>query len=222
MSMTLADKWSALFHNVLQLEDRVTADIAWDAWLLIDALCDTWRRAQEQDGYEPDSIVTAQARKVLDALRAKSQANPVMEPWPIAILQIWELKPPFHASAGSLLKADWDTFKGLATRKAVPVSDASGSACLWVIAAAEPLRKAWQHVCDVLLAGTRWQVHAVADIGLVPVPHSGHKAVIIMGSPWDAEAQTPLVAQWRSRRQDNARADLLYVHDVASAMAIIT
>ena len=222
MSMTLADKWSALFHNVLQLEDRVTDDIASDALLLIEALHDAWRRAQEQDGYEPDSIVTAQARTVLDTLRAKARANPATEPWPIATFQRWELKPPFHASASSLLKADWDTFKGLATRKGVPVSDASGSACMWVIAAAEPLRKAWQRVCDVLLAGTRWQVHAVADIGRVPIPGSGHRAVIIMGSPWDAEAQAPLITQWRNRRQDSSRADLLYVHDVASAMAIIT
>ncbi len=193
MYISLADKWSELFHCVLQLEDRVTADIASDALLLIEALHDAWRRAQEQDGYELDPTITAQAQMVLDALEAKSQDKPVTAPWPIGTLQNWELKPPFHAADRSLLKADWNTFKALAARRQAPGPDVSGSPCLWIIAAAVPLRKAWQRVCHVLLAGTCWTIKAVPSLTEIPSVVDKPDGLSLFGSPWDAESQMPLL-----------------------------
>lgn len=193
MSMSLADKWTALFHNGLQLEGRVTSDIASDALLLIEALHDAWRRAQEQDGYELDPTVTAQAQMVLDALQAKSQDKPLAAPWPIGTLQNWELKPPFHSATGLLLKADWNTFKALAARREAPGPDVSGSPSLWIIAAAVPLRKAWQRVCHVLLAGTCWTIKAVPSLTEIPSAVDKPNGLTLFGSPWDAESQMPLL-----------------------------
>lgn len=200
MRTTLAHKWSALFHHVLQHETRVTPEIAADALLLIEFLFDEWKGELRVRDYCPDARLLEEASIVIGALRTKSARAESIAAWPLKVFQQWEVRRPFHHYAAALLDSDWETFVLVAGSQSRTPELACSVADVWVVTRSQPLRVAWPLVLDQLLPPS--QVPVAAAQSIIDVHGCASNAdptVIVFGSREDAQNESSLLPMWRVR-----------------------
>ncbi len=114
---TIRDKWSFLFHNVLQSEDRVDSDVAEQAFVLVNWMFEKYEKFHNEQGYVLSEKCREQKKAVCSALEAKCAGEPYIGDWPVEIISQWEVEKPFHESLGAqYLNSDWEPFWRMARR----------------------------------------------------------------------------------------------------------
>jgi len=225
--MTISEKWSALFHNVLQREQSVTPAIAREALALIGWISGKWAEIQKAEGYyDPDGDLVRNVETVMAALGARSCDEPLPALWPSDILIDWGLNNPFLPVIGEEIfkRSDWEPlYEVLQTSMAQPDSHSARTSTslspVWIIASANPLRKAWEKVLRVLLPGDGWLIQGYASIAALPgtTPSVAH-SYLLFGSQWDAQAQVAALEVWQQQHGGSFPVTVINTTSVAEAI----
>ena len=109
--MNIRDKWSSLFHDFLQNEDRMDKETADQALVLIDWMADKYEKYHREQGYVVPEEPLKDKKIVCDALQSKKIGLHCRQNWPTDIFNKWRSEKPFHESVGSSnLDSDWNSF----------------------------------------------------------------------------------------------------------------
>ena len=205
--MTLQEKWSSLFHHVLNNPEKVSPRIAEEAYLLIGWMRTQWEYVQRAEGYCPRAALVQQATTVCEALQGRSRSGFSSESWPSEIFEEWEYERPFHAVLEPYLQSNWESLYHLLRKTQDDGVSGSGAKArnadpiLYVVAGTSIVGSAWRRVLKVILPNN-WTIRCVPAIDGAYPPDATRTTRVIFGSARDAEAQRAARAHWESMQRN--------------------
>lgn len=225
--MTLLEKWSSLFHHVLDNPEKVTPGTAEEAFLLIDWMRSRWEWSQRAEGYRPSEELVQQTTTVCEALNDVYSYGFVSASWPSEIFEEWEYERPFHAVLEEYLHSDWESLHRLLqkTRDRGVIrngvrTDNEGPV-LYIVSASPVTGSAWHRIMKVVLPG-HWSVYRISAIADAYPPVAGRETRIVFGSTCDVEAQRAARAHWEMIQRNEPSGPDCEVIDSTSVFEVST
>ncbi len=225
--MTLLEKWSSLFHHVLDNPEKVTPGTAEEAFLLINWMRSRWEWSQRAEGYRPREELVQQTATVCEALKDVYSSGIVSASWPSEIFEEWEYERPFHAALEEYLHSDWESLRRLlqkirdqgAIHNDVRADDKGP--VLYIVSASPVAGNAWNRIMKVVLP-SHWSVYRISAIADAYPPEVGRETRIVFGSACDVEAQRAARTQWEMLQRNEPSGPDCKVIDSTSVVEVST